>query len=80
MGGKVFARSSSGAELFSDERDIAVNWQIRLEVYDWLQENKIEAEYQGAEHGRLFGVDLWRVKNEQQRMLFLLKWGNADCS
>lgn len=77
---RVFAHAESGAELIGDERDIAVNWQIRLEVYDWLQENNIEAEYQGAAFGRLFGIDLWRVKDEHQRVLFLLKWGNANRS
>ena len=80
MGTKIFARAESGAELISDERDIAVDWQIRLEVLDWIQENNIEAEYQGAVYGRLFGMDLWRVKNEEQRVLFLLKWGHADRS
>ena len=80
LGTRVFARSSSGAELISDERDIAVDWRIRLDVYDWIQENKIQAEYQGSAYSRLFEVDLWRIKDEQQRMLFLLKWGNADRS
>lgn len=62
----------------ADKHDIAVHWRSRLEVYDWITENQIEAEYQGAKFGRLFGVDLWRIKNERDRVFFLLKWGNSD--
>ena len=77
MGTRVFAERS-GAKLISDERDIAVDWRIRIPVWEWLVDNNIECEYQGA--NSTFGVDLWRIKNPEHRTLFLLKWGNADCS
>lgn len=78
MGAKIFARLSSGAELYGDERDIPVEWNVRHAVWDWCQANGIHAEYSGTRP--MFDVDLWRVKDEHQRVLFLLKWGNAYCS
>ena len=79
MGTKVFA-DRAGFKLTGDERDIAVNWQKRHEVRDWCSVNNIRVEFndKNTVSGKFFGVDLWRVKDEQQRMLFLLKWGTYD--
>lgn len=80
MGTRVFAHLESGAQLISDERDIAVDCRKRTTVWDWCEENNMVAEYQGTRFGNVFGLDLWRIKDEQQRVAFLLKWGNENCS
>lgn len=80
MGTRIFAKLSSGAELIGDERAIPVKWNVRHEVRDWCVENSINAKYSGTGSSLAFDVDLWRVKDERQRMLFLLKWGNENCS
>lgn len=75
MGTKVFAKRD-GLELISDDRDIAVDWQLRHKVWDWCEDNHIDVRYQGSR--TYFAIDLWRVKDEKQRVLFLLKWGSND--
>lgn len=79
MGTRVFAERG-GFKLHGDDRDIAVNWQQRHEVLNWCLDNSIDANYNGfgTVSGKFFGVDLWRIEDEQQRMLFLLKWGTGD--
>lgn len=77
MGTKVFAKVGK-YQLHSDDRDVAVSWELRPNVWDWMQATGIEGEYQGA--CPVFDVDLWRIKNEQHRALFLLKWGNENRS
>jgi hypothetical protein len=74
MGTRIFAHAESGAQLISDERDIAVDCRKRTVVWSWCAENNIVAEYQGTRFGNLFGLDMWRVKNDQDRILFLLRW------
>lgn len=78
MGTKVLAERA-GFKLIGDDRDVAINRQQRNEVWQWCSDNGIYAEYNGpGSGGSFFGVDLWRIKDEQQRMLFLLKWGADD--
>lgn len=79
MGARVFAERGK-FKLHSDERDIAVNCQLRHNVWDWCQDNNVEVEYQDTRIGNSFGIDVWRIRDEQQRVLFLLKWGNANRS
>lgn len=67
---KEFAQDSRGYVFMSDERDIAVPFSRRQEVYEWAGQNGITIEYQGT----LGGVDVWRVLDEQQRAWFTLKW------
>ena len=67
---KEFAHDASGYVLMGDEKDIAVAASKRQEVYEWCGENKITIEYQGT----LGGVDVWRVRDEQQRAWFALRW------
>lgn len=69
---KSFAHTASGYMLMSDERDIAVPYASRQAVYDWCGANKITVEYQGT----LGGTDVWRVRDDEQRMWFTLKWGS----
>lgn len=74
MGTKVFARRGE-LELVSDDRDVMVDWNRRLDVWAWCEENGIEFEYSDSAHvTKHFGVDLWRIKNDQQRVWFMLKW------
>lgn len=83
MGTKIFGTYRE-YELVGDARDIAVDWHLRKEVFDWCIENRIHLEYQGSTHSSSyaskFGIDLWRVRDEQQRVAFILKWGNANSS
>lgn len=69
MGQKVFAVKGR-FQLMGDQRDIGVGSAYRKDVWDWCNANHIELEYQGT----LAHTDLWRVRDEQQRMWFLLKW------
>lgn len=67
---KEFATDARGYVFMSDERDIAIPYSRRQEVYKWAGQNGITIEYQGT----LGGVDVWRVKDDQHRAWFTLKW------
>ena len=67
---KSFAHTASGYVLMSDERDIAVLYSNRQAVWDWCSENNITVHYQGS----LSGTDLWRIRDDEQRMWFTLRW------
>lgn len=67
---KVFATDTRGYVFMGDSRDIAVPYNKRQEVFDWCGENKITVEYQGT----MAGTDLWRIRDEQQRVWFSLRW------
>lgn len=79
MGTKVFAERA-GFKLTGDDRDIAINWHYREKIWNWCSDNDINANYNsfGSTSGKFFGVDLWRIEDEKQRILFLLKWGTSD--
>ena len=61
---------SRGYTLVGDIRGITVPWELRHEVYNWADKNKIEIEYQGS----LSGHDLWYVKDDIHRAWFALRW------
>jgi hypothetical protein len=67
---KSFAHTASGHVLMSDERDIAILYSNRQAVWDWCSENKITVEYQCT----LGGTDVWRIRDDEQRMWFTLRW------
>lgn len=67
---KEFGRDQRGYVFTSDERDIGIPFSQRQAVYDWCGANKIAVEYQGT----LGGTDVWRVRDDQQRAWFTLKW------
>lgn len=67
---KEFAHTANGYVLMADERDIAVPYTSRQAVYEWCGTNKITVEYQGT----LGGVDVWRVRDDQQRVWFTMRW------
>lgn len=65
--------------LRGDDRDIMLPAESKKAVLKWCRRNRIQIECplnkdneQIARH--YFGVNLWRVKDEQQRMWFMLKW------
>ena len=70
MARKELVHDLNGYVLMGDERDIAVPYSHRQEVYEWAGLNRITIEYQGT----LGGVDVWRVRDDQQRAWFALKW------
>lgn len=70
MDRKEFARDDRGYVFMSDARDIATSYLKRQEVYAWAGANGITIEYQGT----LGGVDVWRVRDDQHRAWFNLKW------
>lgn len=69
MGAKVFATQGE-YKFVSDDRDIAVPFAKRQEVYEWAGANHITLEYQGT----LGGKDVWRVRDDEQRAWFTLRW------
>lgn len=78
MATKVF-RELNNFKLIGDERDIMVRSKYKLDVMNWCNDNNIEAIIPlRAGHLKLvemtFGVTLWRVKDEQQRLMFALRW------
>jgi hypothetical protein len=78
MGQKVFITRDKYT-LMSDERDFVIPVKHRMEVIEWCQQFDIKAEIPLDELNRhlthtYFGVDLWRVKDDEQRLMFALKW------
>lgn len=69
MASKIFAEKGR-VKLVGDSRDIAVPYDRRNQVWNWCQENDISVTYEGS----LGGIDLWRVKNDEQRLWFTLRW------
>lgn len=69
LGNHIFVQKGRVA-LVGDERDVAVKSQHRMAVWEWCDKNKIKLEYQGT----LDRTDLWRVKDDQQRSWFILRW------
>ena len=69
MGTRVFAEKGR-VKLIGDERDIGIVSNYREDVWAWCDANNINLEYQGT----LGKMDLWRVRDERQRVMFLLRW------
>ncbi len=75
---KVFAERYS-LKLVGDARDIMVSNKYQSEVLRWCVENGIVAEVYARDANdamaqRLFNVNLWRIKDEAHRTLFILRW------
>jgi len=78
MATKVF-KTLGNLRLVGDERDVMVSARHRLEVLDWCDANEIDAEIsmgstQSAWSASTFGVNLWRVRDKHQRVMFILRW------
>ena len=69
MNTRVFAEKGR-VKLVGDERDIGIVSNYRQDVWAWCDANKIDLEYQGT----LANIDLWRIKDEEQRAWFMLRW------
>ena len=69
MTAKVFVEKGR-VQLIGDPRGFTIPVEQRTDYWTWCQDNGIKTEF----HGCLKGVDLWYVKNDQHRMLALLKW------
>lgn len=69
---KVFITDNRGYSLVSDERDIMVSRMHYVEVLEWCAQNNIAAA--PAAIAAAFGVNLWRIEDEAQRTLFMLRW------
>ena len=63
-------------KLISDDRDIMLPLRLRPEIEAWCATNEITAEPVGDRVfiQTMFGVTLWRVKDEAQRVAFALRW------
>ena len=77
MGTKVFLERK-GLALVSDERDVMVSSSLIKDVIAWCDENSIDAEQVATSPTTQysFGVNLWRVRNDEQRMWFMLRWSS----
>lgn len=69
MATKVFAERGE-FKLIGDARGFTVPVVNRTDYWNWCQDNDIKTEF----HGSMSGVDLWYVKNDEDRMLSLLRW------
>jgi hypothetical protein len=66
---RVFAEQDT-FKLVGDVRGFTIPVENRTDYWNWCQDNGIKTEFQGC----LTGVDLWYVKNDEHRMLALLRW------
>lgn len=76
MGTKVFIERTDGVKLVGDERDIMLPSSLLVEVFDWCDDVGITAnlvDTQGIAQ-KCFGVLLWRVADDRQRLAFNLRW------
>lgn len=69
-----------GLKLCGDERDVMVPKQHYHEVMAWcadqgiMVEGALFSDYESRLSATLFGVNLWRIRNEKHRVMFLLRW------
>lgn len=75
---KVFMEYGN-LKLWGDPRDIPVPSNLRKDVYTWCVSNDVVADmplnrdYRHISE-RYFGLDIWRVKDERERVMFALRW------
>ena len=75
MATKVFLERK-GLALVSDERDVMVPHTEMHKVITWCEQTGIIAEQVDTSPTTqyAFDVDLWRVRNDEQRAWFALRW------
>ena len=78
MGEKIFLERDRFV-LRGDDRDIMISAQHKRAVLKWCRQNNIDFELPLSKDQQeivkhYFGVNLWRVRDEQQRMWFALRW------
>lgn len=76
MGTKVFLERTDGVKLVGDERDIMLPSSMLVEVFDWCDEVGIAANLVNTNGlaANCFGVLLWRVTDDRERLVFNLRW------
>jgi hypothetical protein len=75
MATKIFMIDKRGYSLHGDERDIMVDIKHYRDIINWCIENDIKAVVNSSPiASSAFGKTLWKVEDEKQRMLFLLRW------
>ena len=75
---KLFAEREK-YRLTGDPRDIMVPADCKKDVVLWCRQMGIDLEIPMNRDNqdiveRYFGVNLWRVRDEQQRIMFVLRW------
>ena len=80
MARKTFLEHN-GLKLCGDERDVMVPKQFYHEVMAWCADQGIVVEgafglgdYESRLSASMFGVNLWRIRNEKHRVAFALRW------
>ena len=78
MAEKIFMKRD-GIVLRGDDRDFMLPAQYKMAVLRWCRLNHIDIECPLSQANRglargYFGMDIWRVKDEKQRMWFMLRW------
>ena len=79
MARKTFLEEN-GMKLTGDDRDVMVPKRYYRDVLAWCADQGIIAEgafdhdYNARMSAFWFDVNLWRIKNEKHRMLFILRW------
>jgi hypothetical protein len=75
MSRKYFIIDKHGYALVGDERDIMVDIKYYKDVINWCQENGIDAVVNSSPIvASAFGKTLWKVVDEKQRLIFILRW------
>ena len=73
---KVFAENDKGYKLVGDSRYVMTNQELYSEIITWCHENNIKARTVNTEgwSQMIFRSLLWRVDDEEQRVMFALRW------
>lgn len=73
---KVFAENDSGLKLVGDSRYIMTPHRLHDDIVTWCHENNIRARTVNTEGyaQMIFGALLWRVDDDDQRVMFALRW------
>ena len=67
-------------KLYAAETDVAVSRKDIMDVLSWCFAMGIKVEVAFTENQeqhlakKKLNVDIWRIKDDQQRLMFLLKW------
>jgi hypothetical protein len=75
---KVFAERASGYKLVGDSRYIMLPQELYNDVIAWCRDNNIKATTvsTGSWSQAMFGVLLWKIVDDEQRLMFALRWGS----
>lgn len=64
----------NGYHICSDHRDICLPGELDYAVYKWCNESAVN----GSIFMKLEDHSVWRIKDEQDRAWFILKWGKGE--